>query len=59
MAILPSIDAIVDAEVHPGEPGAAVAVIHNGAVIHAKGYGLANVEWDVPIDRTPFFGWRR
>ena len=44
MAILPSIDSIVGVEVHSGEPGAAVAVIHNGAVIHAKGYGLANVE---------------
>ncbi|MEO8395269.1 MAG: serine hydrolase domain-containing protein, partial [Chloroflexota bacterium] len=55
MATLPSVDSIVEAEVHAGEPGAAVMVIHNGDVIHAKGYGLANVEWDIPIDTDTVF----
>ena len=28
-------------------PGISLAVVKDGAVIKAKGYGLANVEWDV------------
>ncbi len=36
-------------------PGCAVGVYQNGAVAFAKGYGLANVEYDVPITpTTPF-----
>ncbi|MFQ5817227.1 MAG: serine hydrolase, partial [Terriglobia bacterium] len=30
-------------------PGLALAVVKNGEVIKAKGYGLANVELDVPV----------
>lgn len=33
----------------PGSPGCAVAIYRNGAVSYAKGYGLANIEEDVPI----------
>jgi CubicO group peptidase (beta-lactamase class C family) len=44
-----AIDAIVNAHVDPRGPGAAVAIIHDGAVIHSKGYGLANLEWVEPI----------
>jgi len=44
-----AIDAIVNAHVDPQGPGAAVAIIHDGAVIHSKGYGLANLEWEEPI----------
>src|SRR5580704_8787462 len=32
-----------------GSPGCAVAVYRNGRIIYAKGYGLANLEEDVPI----------
>ena len=36
-------------------PGCAVGVYQNGAVTFAKGYGLANVEYDAPITpATPF-----
>lgn len=36
-------------------PGCAVGVYQNGATIFAKGYGLANVEYDAPITpTTPF-----
>jgi CubicO group peptidase (beta-lactamase class C family) len=36
-------------------PGLAVAVIKNGKVVKAKGYGLANIELDVPVTpRTVF-----
>src|SRR5262249_12934166 len=30
-------------------PGVAVAVIRDGEVIHKRGYGLASLEWDVPM----------
>ena len=32
-----------------GSPGCAVAVYRNGRIIYARGYGLANIEEDVPI----------
>jgi CubicO group peptidase (beta-lactamase class C family) len=39
----------------PGGPGAAFAVQQAGAVIHAAGHGLANVEWGIPIDTETVF----
>ncbi len=48
MPTIPEIDAIVNADIKPGAPGAAVAVVKDGELIHAKGYGRANVEWNIP-----------
>ena len=39
----------------PGSPGCAVAVFRNGRVSYAKGYGLANIEEDVPITPRSVF----
>jgi CubicO group peptidase (beta-lactamase class C family) len=36
-------------------PGAAVAVVKEGEIIFQKGYGMANLEYDVPITRTTVF----
>ena len=36
-------------------PGAAVVVIHNGTVVHAKGYGLGNLTTGEPIGPTTVF----
>ena len=52
---LPEIDAILDDLIQPDGPGAAVAVIQNGAVLHKAGYGLANVEWGIPIEANTVF----
>jgi len=30
-------------------PGASLAIIHNGEIIYRRGYGMANLEHDVPI----------
>ena len=38
-----------------GAPGAIVAVIANGEVIHALRYGLANVELGVPVSDSTVF----
>jgi CubicO group peptidase (beta-lactamase class C family) len=39
----------------PGAPGCAVAVYRNGRVSYTKGYGLANIEEDVPITPETVF----
>lgn len=39
----------------PGSPGAAVSVIHDGEVVLAKGYGLANLEHEIPITPQSVF----
>lgn len=36
-------------------PGAAVAVLYRGAVIHHEGYGMANLEHAIPISSTSVF----
>jgi CubicO group peptidase (beta-lactamase class C family) len=36
-------------------PGCAVAVIHNGEVVYNKGYGLANLEYDIGITPSTVF----
>ncbi|MCW6533177.1 serine hydrolase domain-containing protein [Sphingomonas lycopersici] len=36
-------------------PGAAVAVLRDGAIVIAKGYGLANIEHDVPVTPDTIF----
>ncbi|RIA09932.1 CubicO group peptidase (beta-lactamase class C family) [Flavobacteriaceae bacterium MAR_2010_72] len=36
-------------------PGAAVAIVKDGAVIYKKGYGIANLEYDIPITPSSIF----
>jgi CubicO group peptidase (beta-lactamase class C family) len=36
-------------------PGAAVAIIKDGAVVYKKGYGMANLEYDIPITTKGIF----
>ncbi len=36
-------------------PGAAVAVTRNGEIIYTHGYGMANLEYDIPITPTSIF----
>lgn len=52
-------NALVDMQlerfVEPGSPGYAVGIIKDGKVIHAKGYGLANLEYDIPIIEKSVF----
>ncbi len=36
-------------------PGAAVAIIKEGSIIYKKGYGLANLEYDIPIRPSSVF----
>ena len=36
-------------------PGAAVAVVRDGAIIYKKGFGMANLEYDIPISPSSIF----
>jgi CubicO group peptidase (beta-lactamase class C family) len=49
------IDPIFAAYDKPGSPGCAVAVLHQGKVIHQRGYGLAHLEWPAPITPATVF----
>ncbi len=33
---------------HPNSPGAAIGIIQNGKMLYSKGYGLANLEHNIP-----------
>ncbi len=48
-------DKILSAQFKADEPGAAVAVVQAGQVIHRQGYGLANLEWGIPIQPDTVF----
>ena len=39
----------------PDSPGCALAVIKDGKVIHKRGYGSANLEYDIPITPSTVF----
>jgi len=39
----------------PDSPGAALAITRDGEVIYKHGYGMANLEYDIPITPTTIF----
>lgn len=39
----------------PDSPGAALSVIRDGEIIYKRGYGIANLEYDIPIAPTTIF----
>ena len=39
----------------PDSPGCAVGVIKDGVLVHARGYGMANLEHGIPITPTTVF----
>src|SRR5918996_3456628 len=39
----------------PESPGAAIAVIKDGAVVYKRGYGSANLEYNIPITPQTVF----
>ena len=50
------VDKIMESLVsHPDEPGGAVIVIKEGAVLHNKGYGVADIEQNKPITPQSVF----
>ena len=49
------IDALFKAWDKPNSPGASVAVIQHGKLVFAKGYGIANLEYGIPIKPGTIF----
>jgi CubicO group peptidase (beta-lactamase class C family) len=49
------VDAIFQPWSKPGTPGAAVAVMQHGKLVYEKGYGLANLEYDIPVTPQTVF----
>ncbi len=43
------IDTIFERYTRPGSPGCALAVIKDGEIVYQQGYGLANLEHNVPL----------
>lgn len=51
----PTVDKIFADLTKPGSPGCALGVYRDGKIVYAKGYGLANLEEDVPITPQSVF----
>ncbi len=49
------IDTLFERFDRPHTPGLAVAVVKDGVVVHQRGYGVANIEDDVPISSDTVF----
>lgn len=49
------VDEIFQSWNQPATPGAAVAIIQSGKLLYQKGYGSANLEYDVPITPETVF----
>jgi len=55
-SLVQRVDGVFADYAKPGSPGCAVAVIRNGSIVFEKGYGLASLEHNLPIQprRTVF-----
>lgn len=54
-ALEPKIDRLFAEWDKSDSPGAALAVIRDGEIIYKRGYGMANLEYDIPITATTIF----
>ena len=52
---VPAVDAIFSAYDRPGTPGCALGVIRDSEFIYRRGYGLANLEYDLPLGPQSVF----
>lgn len=50
-----AVDEVFGDLARPGSPGCALGVYRDGKIIYAKGYGLANIEENVPIAPSSVF----
>ena len=39
----------------PGSPGCAVGAVQDGRLVHARGYGSANLDYNIPLDARSVF----
>ena len=50
-----AVDELFEGIATEGTPGCAVGVVHQGEYIHKAGYGMANLEHDIPISTSSVF----
>ena len=50
-------DVFVEEAYSANEPGAAVLIAQGGEIIYTKGQGMANLEWEIPIEPNMVFRW--
>ena len=50
-----ALDQILSGQFKPTEPGGALLIAKKGEVVYEKGFGLANLEWNVPINPNTVF----
>jgi CubicO group peptidase (beta-lactamase class C family) len=50
-----AVDAIFASWDLPGSPGCALAVAQDGALVYSRGYGYANLDYDIPITPQTVF----
>ena len=55
VALEARVDSLLGGFVQPGGPGAAVAVLRDGEFVLRKGFGLAHLEWGVPMQPDAVF----
>jgi CubicO group peptidase (beta-lactamase class C family) len=49
------VDAVFASWDLPGSPGCALAVAQDGALVYSRGYGYANLDYDIPITPQTVF----
>ncbi len=49
------VDAVFASWDVPGSPGCAIAVAQDGALVYSRGYGCANLDYDIPITPQTVF----
>ncbi|HQW69081.1 MAG TPA: serine hydrolase [Flavobacterium sp.] len=50
-----AVDQLIAKYAKPNEPGIAVSVIKDGAIVYKKGVGIANLEYGIPITTSTVF----
>lgn len=54
-SITAQVDKIFNQWDKPNSPGCALAVIKDGRIVYKRGYGMANLDYDVPITPSTVF----
>ena len=49
------VDRLFEQFTRPGSPGCALGIMQGGELVYRKGYGLANLEYDIPITPATCF----
>jgi CubicO group peptidase (beta-lactamase class C family) len=52
---IPAVDAVFADWDRPGSPGCALAVAREGRLVYSRGYGYANLDYDIPITPQTVF----